>query len=400
MPEARERHFFTTLTMLGSVLLLAACTARMDLWHRTTNDMRTFMALTQCNQNSAVQISRVERFYQVTNIQSVGRADQFGRTLTFINESGAPVSRNIWIMHRSDMLPFSLGMSNKFPVPSWFPWPASPAGQTCADIVTVPWQGDRNRPYWVADETLRMSPQVLAETSTSKSLVILGLFVAFAVGTVFVGIGYYDDNGSRRRGVTRSGLIGAAAIILLMIVRSNMIDEPAERLPQIQAYYTSYDQLPKAGGYLMPISGAKASMLFDGPPITTDLLQNTAPFTAIAWLSLLLWILFSAKRLYMGLYWTFVQHPAEPLVGLALQAGKPIDGIALAHTLNEGALDTGVKSTFHYKQQAEKARVLREKLDADADIAEATIRRERARGALEDAERDIQEVKKRGRKKS
>jgi hypothetical protein len=74
--------------------------------------------------------------------------------------------------------------------------------------------------------------------------------------------------------------------------------------------------------------------------------------------------------------------------------------MALAHTLNEGALDTGVKSTFHYRQQAEKARVLKEKLDADADIAEATIRRERARAALEDAERDIQEVKKRGRKKS
>jgi hypothetical protein len=40
---------------------------------------------------------------------------------------------------------------------------------------------------------------------------------------------------------------------------------------------------------------------------------------------------------------------------------------------------------------------LKEKLDADAEIAEAAVRRERARAALADAEREVKEAKRRAK---
>ena len=42
-----------------------------------------------------------------------------------------------------------------------------------------------------------------------------------------------------------------------------------------------------------------------------------------------------------------------------------------------------LKPAFHYRNQAEKARMLKEKLDSDAELARAAIRRERARNGWE-----------------
>jgi len=109
---------------------------------------------------------------------------------------------------------------------------------------------------------------------------------------------------------------------------------------------------------------------------------------------------FYGMNFIRGCHYLFVRHPTEPIVMPALRSGDAIDHKALAKTLREEADDAGFKPVFHYKNMAEKARQVREKLDADADIAEATIRRERARAALLDAEREVENAKWRKREKS
>ena len=55
----------------------------------------------------------------------------------------------------------------------------------------------------------------------------------------------------------------------------------------------------------------------------------------------------------------------------------------------------GAMPTYRSENAAERSRVLQEKLDADAEIAKATLRRERARAALADAEQEVEEVQRR-----
>lgn len=95
-----------------------------------------------------------------------------------------------------------------------------------------------------------------------------------------------------------------------------------------------------------------------------------------------------------GWNYLFVAHPAAPIVNPALR-GKSVDVEGLANVLVEGAQDSGDEATYHYQHQAEKARALAEKLNADSAIAEARAERERRRAELAEAERFLKETRRR-----
>lgn len=84
-----------------------------------------------------------------------------------------------------------------------------------------------------------------------------------------------------------------------------------------------------------------------------------------------------------------VEHPARQIVHLSLRARTRLDTNALQDVLTPSAsvLNLG-KPLYHYKNQTKKARALKEKLDEDASLAQAAIRRERARAEFDDPERD------------
>jgi hypothetical protein len=94
----------------------------------------------------------------------------------------------------------------------------------------------------------------------------------------------------------------------------------------------------------------------------------------------------------------FVEHPAEPIVHEAVRRGKRLDTRTLQHALtpSESALDLD-RPLYHYENQTRKARALKQKLDQDAEIAQAAIRRERTRAELEEYERDGRKVRRRQR---
>ena len=55
--------------------------------------------------------------------------------------------------------------------------------------MTVPWQKNRNRPYWVADETLNTEPATIKATNDTAGLIVMLVFAMFAVSTGFVAAG-------------------------------------------------------------------------------------------------------------------------------------------------------------------------------------------------------------------
>jgi hypothetical protein len=95
-----------------------------------------------------------------------------------------------------------------------------------------------------------------------------------------------------------------------------------------------------------------------------------------------------------GWNYLFVAHPAARIVAPATR-GKSVDVQGLANVLVEGAQDSGDEATYHYQHQAEKARALAEKLNADSAIAEARAERGRRRAELAEAERFLKEMRRR-----
>ena len=84
-----------------------------------------------------------------------------------------------------------------------------------------------------------------------------------------------------------------------------------------------------------------------------------------------------------------VRHPADSIVTAALRERQALDATALQAALTPAPSALALaKPLYHTKNQTENARALRQKLDADALLAQAAVRRERARAACQESERN------------
>jgi hypothetical protein len=112
-------------------------------------------------------------------------------------------------------------------------------------------------------------------------------------------------------------------------------------------------------------------------------------------IALLLFFITNAVPFAKGWNYLFVKHPAADIVNSAVSDGTPIEGPALAKSLR---LDPRAllawRPHWYWKQEAQKARRLQEKLDQDAELARAAIARERARAELRDEKRLTAEEKR------
>jgi hypothetical protein len=111
-------------------------------------------------------------------------------------------------------------------------------------------------------------------------------------------------------------------------------------------------------------------------------------------------LLYYLPGFFMGLPIVFnsflVNHAAEPIVSTALKEGQELETRNLREALTPRPTDLKLnKPVYHYEHQAEKARALATKLNEDAHVAEAAMRRERALAALKEAEHELQEVERR-----
>jgi hypothetical protein len=416
------RKAAVALFLLLVGLTLSACDARRDFWQRATGTAgQAFFSVVPCTlQQQAYPAMASRRYFAITSYQELPREQQrvlryesgikivdanlppVPFSLTFVGERGAMQTAKLFIAQYEDTAArYYVGGRRLWNggIPSA---EALRSGETCVSVTNLPWQTDRNRPYWVTDATLQANPALFADAHARSFFLVVGLAVLFIAGAVFAGIGHFDAPEMRGAAIKQSILFAAGGLAVLLFVRWYSLSDAIDSLPEIQRYYRFYEALPKAGASLLPLMGESARTLFVGPPATDLTLTSVGNFwTMFMFVTVMIVVVFLglfSKRIYMGFYWLFVSHPAEAIVLPALRADQKIDAKGLARTLAEGAADAGGKSTVEYEVQAQKARRLKEKLDADAEIAEATIRRERARAALEDAEREVLDAKRRGKR--
>jgi hypothetical protein len=402
--------------------LLGGCDHRIELWRKTANDIRVFIAPFPCAALSGKVLtnSATSTFYEMLGSQwwvggdgdgcrvGLGRRcfpdipqsyhDKYARRVTFINQQGAAQDAKVWVVNQTNMAPVvfkETAIRHGIPIdiPTAFPPDLKEPGLTCVNLVTIPWRTDQNRPFWVADATLQTNPAPFAANNTFTGDILIGLLVFFILGTFFAGAGH------SARSALRSFMFAAASLIVLTVLQQQMISEPYQRLLSVQNYYQFFSKLPRtAWGQFLPISANNMTIFMAGPPLTTALEQPAELFYLIVLFILVLWLGGFGKLAVVGMYYLFVPHRAATYILPALRDEDRIDagGLADALTPSDESL-INPPPAYQSRSQAAKASALKAKLDADAEVAEAAIRRERARAALADAEREVKEAKRRAR---
>jgi hypothetical protein len=102
-----------------------------------------------------------------------------------------------------------------------------------------------------------------------------------------------------------------------------------------------------------------------------------------------------ARFIVAGLHYLFVPHPAEAVAAEALRSGDLFDKDMLADALT-GAVDEfdQYPPLHETENQLRRAHALRNRIEVDGDIAEAAMRRDRARAAQAEAEKDLREARR------
>jgi hypothetical protein len=120
-------------------------------------------------------------------------------------------------------------------------------------------------------------------------------------------------------------------------------------------------------------------LFWAGPP---EIIESS--FVRIGLFVLSLALAINVRRLVLGIEYLLVKHWADAPISSALRSGRSIDIGTTARLADRtpAFLVPGLRAFFH-KRKAEQARALREKVDADALLAEAIVRRERAREEAE-----------------
>jgi len=132
--------------------------------------------------------------------------------------------------------------------------------------------------------------------------------------------------------------------------------------------------------------------------------QNDAEANALAdqvatnayfdFLPVLLFLGVYARYIFAGFHYLFVRHPAEAVAGEALRSGDLFDKEKLVDALTGETHDLQEHPPVHETLNLlRRAQLLREKIEIDGDIADAAMRRDRARAAQAEAEKDLRKAR-------
>lgn len=111
-------------------------------------------------------------------------------------------------------------------------------------------------------------------------------------------------------------------------------------------------------------------------------------------LPLFLFLGIYARYIYAGYHYFFVAHPAQEAISTALNTGELVDVEKFAEAYNkEPALAGEHVSLTETLAQTLNTQALHEKVEADAALAEALMRRDRARAAQKEAEDELRQVR-------
>ena len=113
----------------------------------------------------------------------------------------------------------------------------------------------------------------------------------------------------------------------------------------------------------------------------------------VAFLTVLLFLGVYARYIFAGYHYFFVSHPAQEVITTSLRSGELFDLQKLAPALREKPQDPDKVSLTETLARTVNTQALHEQVQADADLADALMRRDRARAMQAEAEADLRKVR-------
>lgn len=364
------------LTIIVAIAaLLSGCA--LPGWHGPVGGVRVFTEFVPCAVGSSTVPLVDRKFYEVTAAgwwtnepchESCSpfipdNPDRHAYDIRFLDDSGMLRAAKIWLLGRYNAVRIPFDVEKNLFIPSFVYRPLRGApGALCAVIQTIPWMSDRARPFWVADETLALNAAGFAARSR-LALLIEWLMIGFGVfAAIAVGAGFFDEDSAAVFGaVGRSVMIIGIGVALFHLFRIFLIDQPYERLVGVQDYYRFVQTLPTFGRWLVPMDGVSASRLFSGPPDVMHIDQDAPVMPYIVIGTMVIWLITSFKRFYMGCYWLFVRLPIQVTFERARAQNRWPSRAELEDAINKG---TSNKEAWQARAMAKKADRFKSELDA------------------------------------
>ncbi len=246
----------------------------------------------------------------------------------------------------------------------------------------------------------------LAGWSPLPYIVALAIFLT-AAGVAGFGFSLYPDSPlSPRRPVFWIWLVIAAYSLSSALSAGDAINE-AFHQGQSQAAAIAKDQTrlqsllpPKRDGHIEPFPSrdldAVKELQRPRTIINAAAVAADAPTRVFFYLlPALLFLAVYARFIFAGYHYLFVRHPAEEIAAPALRSGDLFDKEKLADALAVSVEEFDQHPPLHETEnQVRRAQALRDRIEVDGDIAEAAMRRDRARAAQVEAEKDLREARK------
>lgn len=157
---------------------------------------------------------------------------------------------------------------------------------------------------------------------------------------------------------------------------------------------------PKRNGHVEPFQQRDLDLARDlqKPRTITNAAAVAADVPSRAFfyvLPALVFLIAYVRFMYAGYHYLVVRHPVEAVAAPALRSGGLLDKKKLVDALRGDPNEFTDHPPLHRTQNLlRRAHLLREKIETDADIAEAAMRRDRARALQAEAEADLREARK------
>jgi len=156
----------------------------------------------------------------------------------------------------------------------------------------------------------------------------------------------------------------------------------------------------KHDGYIEPFSTRDAQAVRHPRQPQNDaeanaLADDVAIKAYVAFLPVLLFLGVYARYIFAGYHYFFVSHPAQEVIKSGLRSGELFDLQKLAPTLREKPQDPDKLSLDETLARTANTQALREQVQADAELADALLRRDRARAMQAEAEAELRRMRAR-----
>jgi hypothetical protein len=302
-----KSHFYIA-GIFGVLLLLGGCAPSWPQadWSKSTDISKTavarFVAPADCTTPLNFNPIKGNAVYQVTDFSPVPSQERIYR-ITFQGPVGL-MAGEYYLSHL-----WKVGENDNAPRSTW-------DNTACALIIDVPREINSDRPYFVPRD-----PGLESEVLTARLVMTVMPPILLALAAAMLGLAWFGVEREETLGAVFACLVPIA--ICIFITGNVTIYTPAQHYAEAVAYGNWFDELPRAGNRLLPLSVPQFWYLLKGPP--NDLQPHLLPFVAVTIGLSAIWLAPVGVFAMRGVYYLRTPLPLEAVFHRALAEARPPD---------------------------------------------------------------------------